>query len=335
MNTASWIDEADRANPSPLEVATALGLQVRRNRVNPCPACGKNKPHHPPCELGRDGWKCWSCGAKGRPRALAFAVLGDWQAVRSLFAAQGWCSAPDRPRSYTWTPPPPRPAPPEPEFPDHDALVRLLRACRAPADAPEMHDWFRSRGWTRRLPAGILPDLYRWPKFWPFREYKLVVSMVDATGRVVSMHGRYPGANPPENMGKTRWPFGCRSKGVFFADPVVCRPWLRGGPAPVGVLVTEGVTSYLSAACAAPAGWAILGADNGSFPLLPIIDRSIPTFIATDRYDPDGTGDRYWREAKGRIPHACRILLPGRMDVADLLHPKSHCSFADLIAMQG
>ena len=334
MNAATWIDEADRANPSPLEVAKALGLQVRRNRVNPCPCCGKDAPRHPSCELGRDGWKCWTCGAKGKPRALAHAVLQDWRAVRALFAAQGWCSPYDAPRASTWTPPPPRPAPPEAAFPNRDELLRLLSTCRAPKDAPELHAWFHERGWTRRLPAAVLPDLYRWPKFWPFREYRLVVSLVDASGKIVSMHGRYPSATVPNNMGKTRWPAGCRSRGAFFADPRVARPWLRGGPAPVAVLVTEGITSYLSAACAVPKGWAVLGADNGSFPLLPVPDRTIPTFVATDCNDPDKTGDRYWREAKRRIPHARRLSLPGRMDVSDLLHPKSRCSFADLIGMQ-
>lgn len=336
---ADWFDEVKRAAPDIGDVAAALGMDVRGRRFGPCPECGVDDRRHPPVGITfrGEGWRCYHCQAVGDAVALvALVTVGTrrpkgmaWGEVRAVCAAQGWCSG-DGERA-TWTPPVARPRVEAP-YPERDELVRLLLACRRPMEAPELHPWFAARGWTRRLPAGVLPDVYGWPGFWPehMRGFKLVVPMVTPDGRVTSMHGRWPSTVAP--WGKTRWPKERRATGLLFSDPWVGRPYLQGGRRPDRVLVTEGITSFLSACCRTVPGTAVIGADNGGFGALPKM-TGVSVFVATDCGDADGTGDRYWREAKARIPHARRVLLPGKMDVADILHPNARCSFDDLLTM--
>lgn len=335
---SSWFDELRASAPDILDVAQALGLQVRGTRFGPCPSCGRDSPRHHPItrQAGGAGWMCAGCKTTGDVVRLACIVLtgspkGDWGPVRAFFAAHGWCSAEgDVPYA-------PRPAPKrvaaELPYPDRREVLAVLGACRPAAAVAELHSWYASRGWNRRLPAGVLPDVYPWPEWWQgLRGWKLVVPMVDTAGAIVSLHGRWPAIDSPH--GKTRWPKGRRAGGLLFADPWRARPLLRGVNRGVErVLVVEGVTSYLSACCHMPPDVAVLGADNGGFPALARLPFSLPTWIATDCGDPDGTGDRYWREAKRAVPHAQRVLLPGRMDVADLLHPAVGCTFQDLFEM--
>ena len=332
---ASWFDEVRSSSPRVDAVAVALGLEVRGRRFGPCPACGKENRHHHPCTIHGDTWMCAHCKEKGGVAQLAAVVLTGsrkpavWHDVRAFFAAHGWCSAWKDRVAFV-----PRPAPPRVEtelpLPPKEELLALLHACRLPETAPELFPWFRERGWNRRLPAGILPDLYRWPAWWRFREWRLVVSMVTPDGAVASMHGRVPGRDTPK--GKTRWPFSCRSKGLLFASPLA-RQMLRGATSPPRVLVVEGVTSYLSACCWAPPDVAVLGADNGGWPALAQARITGEVWMAPDCGDPDRTGERYWMEGKRAVPRARRVLLPGRMDVADLLHPRARCSFEDLLTM--
>lgn len=347
MNYASsWLEEVRQSSPRAIDVAQALQLRVSRNRFGPCPICGGDDKRHPPVTT-RDGtWCCQKCKEGGSVTGLvAYALFGSmpgkgdtrWRQVRAWFADHGWCSAyaaGDAPRTYTprTAPPPEAPLP----FPPRPALLALLRACVSPAQTTILHPWFRSRGWTRRLPAGVLPDLDIYPAFWPHRAHRLLVPCVSTTGEIVSMHGRIPSKDAPQ--GKTRWPYRCASKPLFFADPWVGRPMLRGEITPRRILIVEGVTSYLSACCHAPADTAIIGADNGSFPFLAetVIPRlDAPVYAAPDCNDPDRTGDRYWREIKRAVPRARRLCLPGRMDVADLLAYGKRCTMEDLVGMVG
>jgi hypothetical protein len=203
--------------------------------------------------------------------------------------------------------------------------------------------WCLSRGFLprrdRALPAGVLPDVYPWPAFWPrsHAPFRLVVPMCDARGVVRSMHGRLPSSDQRDlGRGKTRWPAERRCSRLLFASPSA-RRFLRGeGPDPRLVFIAEGVTSFLAATSHAPDDVVVLAADNGGFPALAdtVLPRlRVPVIAAPDCHDPDGTGDRYWREIRRAIPRARRLDLPGRMDVADLLHPRAMCSFDDLMAM--
>lgn len=343
MNTPSWLDELRQSSPRAADVAQALNLRVTHGRFGPCPACNKDDRRHPPVKATNGAWHCHACKAGGGPSHLVeYALFGAplpkgdprWRELRSWFASHGWCSGSSTAREYTPKAPPP-PEPPLP-FPPRAALLALLKSCTSPVRVRELHPWFHSRGWTHRLPAGVLPDLDIYPAFWPHRQHRLLVPCVSPTGQIVSVHGRIPSQDAP--TGKTRWPYRCASKPLFFADPWVARPMLRGELTPRRILIVEGVTSYLSAACRADRDTAVIGADNGSFPFLAqtvIPSLNVPVYAAPDCNDPDGTGDRYWREIVGAVPRARRVLLPGRMDTADLLHPRSRCLVDDLMEMAG
>lgn len=293
----SWFEELRAAAPNVLEVAEALGMGVRQRRFGPCPACGKDDPRHPPLtpRHGGNGWMCASCKETGDvARLAAWRVTGSakpspdgWSQVRGVLAGSGWCS-PAGPAS-TWTPAPSRPMPELP-FPDERELWRLLRACRPVSDAPEVAAWCAERRFSARLPAAVLPDVYRWPPWWPFRgrPWRLVCSMVDAGGVVRGLHAR---ATEPTDRGKTRWPLDRRATGLLFADPWTARPMLRGKATPRRVVVAEGITDYLAASRHAGPDTAILGAASGGFAALGMagIPRTATVYAWTD---PDAAGDR-------------------------------------------
>jgi hypothetical protein len=183
----------------------------------------------------------------------------------------------------------------EPPYPDRGEVMGLLRACRPIETVPEVAAWCVAGGLPGRVPAAVLPDVYPWPAWWPFRgrPWRLVASMVDAAGVVRSMHGR---ATEPVENGKTRWPMDRRATGLLFADPWVGRPMLRGLVAPTRVVVAEGMTDYLAAACRyARRDTAVLGASAGGFLALGMaaIPKSAVVYAWTD---PNAAGDRYAAE---------------------------------------
>lgn len=330
---SSWFDEVRASDPSATSVAVALGMTVRRGRASPCPKCGKDKERDGrfPVRLWQDSGFVCSCGAKGDVFDLVAAHVQDREGQRAFFAAQGWCSAAG---STSWTA---RQAPKrevaELRWPDPHDLHALLRACRPATKAPSTWKWLNSRGLTVNVPVGVLPDVYPWPRWWQHREHVLVCSMVDAKGRVVTMHGRYPGSTP---MGKTRWPSGCRASPCFFAN-AAARAMLRGAASPSRTVVLEGMTDFLVAACRAPEGVAVMGAENGSWAALGSCRITGDVALAPDCHDKDATGDRYWREGKAALPRAERLLLPGdaehRWDVGDVLGNR-WARFEDLWTMR-
>lgn len=322
----SWYEDLRRSAPSVLDVAEALGLVVRMRRFGPCPACGKDDPRHQACtpRHGGAGWMCAHCKATGDVVSLAAWVLtgsarpppDGWAAVRARLASHGWCSPDDRAHA-AWTPParPTRAPEPEPEYPDARAVLALLRACRPPAHVPAVAEWCRGRGLdVAGLPAGVLPDVYPWPPWWPWgaRSWRLVVAACDARGVVRSLHAR-ASPDPGDGAPKTRWPRGCRCTGLLFASPAA-RAWLRGAaPAPARLLVAEGITDYLAAtqtARRAP-GTLVLGAASGGFGALAEapIPRATRVLVATD---PDAAGDRYAAQVLAAIPRhdVRRVRLP-------------------------
>lgn len=350
LPSPSWFDELTQANPDVCDVARILGLHTTRSRIGPCPACGKDDRRHPPIMSAARGagWKCWGCGVGGNvAQLMALVLVGDrapgpdgWQQVRAFAAQQGWCSAPrERGVAAPRFVPPPAVQREELPYPERDQLLHLLQSCRPVRLDRAAARWCLARGFRPRrdqpLPAAILPDVYPWPEFWPrsFRPFRLVVPMCDAAGLIRGMHGRVPSTETP--TGKTRWPAGRRCSRLLFASPAG-RAFLRGGPAPARILLVEGMTSFLSASSHADPDTLVLGADNGGFPAFGdsrVRDFDGPVFAAPDCHDPDGTGDRYWREIKRGVPRAVRLDLPGRLDVADLLNGR--CSFQDLLTMRG
>lgn len=303
----SWFDQVRASAPNVLDVADGLGMGVRSRRFGPCPACGKDDRRHPPLtpRHGGNGWMCAHCKETGDAVKLAaWVVAGSpkpgpdgWVLVRNALAARGWCEAGGSTGSWS---PPERAAEVALPFPDERELWGLLRACRPLRDVPEVQAWCRGRRFVDHLPAAVLPDVYRWPAWWPFRgrPWRLVVSMVDHTGTVRSLHAR---ATEDTDRGKTRWPFERRATGLLFADPVVGRPMLRGKAAPRRVVVAEGITDYLAACRHAGGDTAVLGATSGGFLSLGLaaIPKSAVVYAWTD---PDATGDRYAAEIARALP---------------------------------
>lgn len=306
----SWFEEVRASDPRVTDVAARLGMGVQRGRFGPCPSCGKDDRRHPPLTVrgGGSGWMCAHCKSTGDAvRLVAWMRTGspkpatgdEWAAVRQVFADAGWCAPGDAGSARAWTPPPRAPEP-EPEYPPAPELMRLLAACRPIADVPEVRAWCDGRGFAPGIPAAVLPDVFPWPAWWPFRgrPWRLMVSAVDSRGSVRSLHAR---ATEDTDRGKTRWPYGTKSRGLLFADPKVARPMLRGQPVTCRRLyVTEGITSYLALAGTVGPMDGVIGAANGGFGALAEarIPRSVQVAVATDEGDKDGTGDRYAAEVQ-------------------------------------
>lgn len=308
-----WFEEVRTANPDVLDVAASLGLSVRSRRFGPCPACNKDTPRHHPLtpRHGGSGWMCAHCKATGDVvRLAAWVVAGQpspdrdgWERARSALAAGGWCSPGD---GSAWTASPRAPTPEEP-YPDQHELWRLLRACRPVPTSKAATAFWARRGFGSVYPAAVLPDVFPWPRWWPFRgaPWSLVVSMVDAAGTVQSIHARHVESIPVEG-GKTRWPFERNARRLLFADPVLARPMLRGQPVDVRrILVVEGITDYLAAASRPSPGLAIVGACSGGFGALSSIrvPPGVTAFVATDH---DTTGNRYADEVAHALTGKCR-----------------------------
>lgn len=323
--TVSWFNELRTANPDILDVARHLGLAIRSNRFGPCPACNKDLPRHPPLTPRHkgSGWLCAHCKASGDAARLAAWVIAKeprpdaqgWARVRASLGAAGWCS---RGEGEAWTPTARAPAPEAP-YPAQAELWRLLRACRPVlTSAPAAAFWARRR-FGPAYPAAVLPDVFPWPSWWPFRgsPWSLVVSMVDAGGTVRSIHARHTEAVAVEG-GKTRWPFERNAKRLLFADPALARPMLRGEAVAVRqVLVVEGITDYLAAASRPSPGLAVVGACSGGFGALADI-RIPPDAVVYAATDTDPAGDRYASEIahalRGKVRDIRRLRLPSPQD---------------------
>lgn len=301
----SWFDELRQASPDVLDVAAALGLNVARRRFGPCPACGKGDPRHEAItpRHGGAGWLCAHCKASGDAARLgAWVVAGcaspgadGWNRVRAVFAAHGWCSG-EGAEAATWTAPARRAPAPEAPYADPDELRAFLRACRRLDDVPAVRAWADRRGFGPRTHAAVVPDVYPWPKWWPFRgkPWRCIVSAVDPAGVVRNVHGRNT-EGTDDTDGRTRWAAGVRATGLFFADPIVARPMLTGKGEAKAVVVVEGITDYIALGSRAPAGMAVLGATSGGFAALAQA-RITPGVVVYAGTDKDPAGDRYANE---------------------------------------
>lgn len=328
MNDArvDWFAEVD-ASTTVAEVATRLGLTVRRRRFGPCPACNADDKRGP-VGIVRERLWCCKCGAKGNLTQLVRLSLGtdDWRQVRAWFADAGWCSG-EGTRS-TWTPPPPKPPPPPLAYPDD---VEAFLALGGPVeDDAEVHAFWSSRGYGPHTDAFCaLPTYAPWPDWWGCgraKLWRLAAPMYDAHGVVRSVHARAvrdPGvyASGPrkgEKRPKTHAPYNVRGDGLLFADPWLGRWLLRGESVPERVLVVEGITDYAAVTSQRIPGLAVLGGISGSFKAL--ADVRWPTgcvlYLGTDN---DTAGDAYAAEV--RVPIETRRVVWGLrgQDASDIV----------------
>ena len=271
--------------PLDLHHALALcGLDTRKRRTGPCPACGvakSGKDPRPPVIFGKRGWLCVACHAKGDGYTLVGYHLRlppplQGRAFRTVLA-------------FVQGQPAPAVAQVEDEAPTRVDPLPALRRAMPLRDcvAPDVVAWLAERRISPTAPAGYLrgwtsawwPDGYRWP---------IVVPACTGRGEVVSMHGRAVSADVPS---KTRWPKGASAGGLLFAGPQV-RAWLRTGEGcPPELVVVEGLTDYLTWSAEVPEAPCV-GIASGSVDALRLwrVARASKVYVATDA---DDVGDHY------------------------------------------
>ncbi len=186
-------------NPPVLDVATRLGLEVRRDGFGPCPVCGAARrgstDGRPPltCALraGGERWRCWAsgCAARGGSVALVAAVrLGEipgkgdprWTAVYAELRDDTPATRASRPSGCS-----PRATPAHPvqvfprgntqSHPDPASVAELWAACTPlnPVDRDPAILWLSTyRGLSVDGIAAldlvrVLPKTYRWPRWVP------------------------------------------------------------------------------------------------------------------------------------------------------------------------
>lgn len=158
---SGWIAEA-RRRPVP-EVATLLGMDVRRDRCGPCPACGDLREKSVRrllvgIQRGEARWTCNHCKVSGDVIDLvAWKLTGrpcgeldqdGWSALREWFGV-----SPVRPPQRIENEPPP-------DYPPQQAVLALWSRCGSLL-GPEggVSRWLRSRGLNGDLVAAL--DLVR------------------------------------------------------------------------------------------------------------------------------------------------------------------------------
>lgn len=283
-------------------VAEQLGMVRSARRYGPCPACGAAKDpsyaRRGPVWVSGPRWACsgcqekgdaitlisWAVNGHGKPRGQDFKKVMDWLADRHHVDLAVVDEAP------------------APRAPSRE-VAAILRACTRPA----RHPFFARKGLDyTKIPAGILPDpghgVYRrltrvpyegrdvpwWPARWS-ATWRLVVPAFNGHGHLAGLHARAlePGVKP-----KTRWPLGVDCRGLIFADPLIARPFLRGGPAPSRLLIVEGLSDFLYAASQGMPDLGIIGMESGSEQALRLI-KIPPTCTVYVSAHNDTAGDRY------------------------------------------
>lgn len=253
---------ADAEEVPLLTVFGALGIEARsRGSYGPCPACGAAsrssgpEDRRGPLGVRGRGWRCHRCGAGGGGLQAVRALVGDWPAVigwyrdRALIAGVGPSAPPVR------LPPAP-PPPPEPPMVPPDELRALMRAAGpVPGDIPDQRLVSPLCRW---LPEGRVPQ---WAHPWRASGHRVLIPMWDASGRIACVRAR--AFDRASGHPKARSPTGYRIGRSVMATPQAVR-WLRGGPAPEGVVIVEGEPAWVAWASAAPS-LAVLGIVSGSY----------------------------------------------------------------------
>ena len=323
----TWVDELKSAGAQ--NIAARLGMTRKRHRVGPCPACGverSSKDRRPPVGLRPDdtGWKCHACSTTGDVIDLiSWALLGrrakdagaEFRKIK-VWAEEG--EALVQSSVAEW----------EPILPPEDEVRMILKACApvASVQSAKLAAFLGRRGFNpSRIPAGVLPSP-GWPgwqkiskveierkgrttlvPWWPAKWaaiWPLVIPAYDYSGRPRSIHAR---AIDDRAIRKTTWPQGVHSKGLFFADPHLARPMLRGQPFQGDkILICEGLTDYLWSVQSAPERCAVIGIASGSISSMKALHWPVDAKIYIGA-DPDPTGDRYAAEIAAAIsPILCR-----------------------------
>jgi hypothetical protein len=279
-----------------VEVAQALGLQIKARRWGPCPKCGAESASRTdrrlPVMLFSDHWWCVACRGGGNDVSLAsWAIAGSRRPTAEVMDFLEHRTARQARRSE------PRPEAPPKRVDPSEALRRSVPL--RDASDPALDAWLARRRIDKAAPAGWLPRFSApWWSFWD-REaeafisaaptFPIILPACTGRGKVEAVHGISP--LPEVAPHKTMWPRGYESRELLFAGPKT-RAWLGGaGPAPAEVVVVEGATDFLTASVVFPRT-TILGITSGSAAALGMVPkvRGQRWYVATD---PDTAGQRY------------------------------------------
>lgn len=294
------------------EAAQALGLEVRKRRWGPCPACSTRTDSHRRGALVCNGprWFCSKCGVKGDGVTLiSYVLTGEPRSYREAFA---WLE--DRKPALAQLPPIEEEV--RQRIPLRD-LVELMRACLPAKDCHDgdYFDYCERKGVEpSAAPGGILPPVghpvyARTRAWWPghrSQTWRIVLPMFDSSGQLAGMHVR---ATTSTATPKARWPIGVDCRGLFFANEAG-RRFLRGELTPTEVLICEGFSdSFYAMSLPAPAGRAILGVESGSPEALRLVRFHVdtPVYCATH---PDEKGDQYAEKIVANVLPATTYRIP-------------------------
>lgn len=280
--------------PSVPQVIPMVGMGSSRRRAGPCPACLATATRHdarPPVLFSDKSWRCVACRAGGGALSLVGYHLGVGHRVERRYGE----GLDLRGRAFRHVISfiekgeilPVAESEPE-DLKRIDPMPGLRRAVPVGrcGDA-EVCSWLRGRGIdASRAPAGCLRNFTADWWFWS-RTHPLVVPACTGLGEIESMHAR------SVTDDTKRWPKNASSRELLFASPVV-RSWLRGeSDQPPVLVVTEGLSDYLtwSSASKVPT----LGVTSGGTGALRTVGiaKGTEVFVGTHS---DVSGRRYAEE---------------------------------------
>tara|TARA_R100000008_G_scaffold75783_1_gene55223 strand:- start:2453 stop:3514 length:1062 start_codon:yes stop_codon:yes gene_type:complete len=347
-----WIENVKQAATT-TQVAKLLGAKPGKNKsFGPCPACknerrSKTDQRKPLTIYSTGKWVCYACSAKGDGVDLVSihlhgarlgAVSKDKvKAVRGWFASHGFCeNGQATPKIPTGRPQREKKQEDQNVYvkrgrpPAHE-IVSLWKSSLYPNKAVEssrpndpLVKWLLNRefspqtlkntGLIKVTPLGV--D-YEYPEWWPRQwsySIRLITPAYEPNGKVASLHGRSVVKSGP----KTRWPLGYEAGGLWMANRSGVHMMRGQKPRLSGVLICEGITDLMRAACQnidQALGLAVLAGTSGSFRHVhqASIPKDLPVYLATDD---DGTGDKYARIVVEKLKHnrIYRLNLAGTAD---------------------
>lgn len=311
---SDWIAQA-RSAPI-VDAASSFGIELGRNRsLGPCPHCGCERrgstDTRAPIGMNAsgDGWRCHKCGAAGDVVDLvAYCIVGrrlrdcqttSQQTIVNWFKERGYVKDNAMPAPKQENKKITKSRPPKKEVQGlwlSTALVGdVLEVCEFLAARDFDIQGVSDVGFVRVSPAY---SRYKWPKWWPSvwaKSYRLMTPAYDVDGNFVSLHARAV-KQVKDGQGKTRWPKGFESGGLFMANRAGVK-LLKGHKLDElrGVLICEGLTDLLRASvCALQSGLpiAIIAGTSGSFQHLSNvrIPKDVNVYTAMD---PDTQGAKY------------------------------------------
>lgn len=300
-----WKEQVRSANNILEVIGDSVALKrVGREHVGLCPIHDERTPSFYVNEE-KQVWNCHGCKAGGDLFDFVMQSQGvDFKQAMELLGARAGIN---RQRIYTAPIRRPPPIKTDPVRPPKAEVDRLWESSRPVSESPEAIAWCSLRGldWTiladRDELARVIPDtgLPEWAAMgnqsWHESGHRMIVPMYDASGCLLSLHGRYTGAQPTDKKALF-------ARGFSPADLVMADGWgrlmLTGELRPRLVWICEGVPDFLTVSLYygdACEDVAVLGVVSGSWTaeIAARVPDGARVVIATDN---DTAGEGYRNE---------------------------------------